>query len=195
VNASVALKRIARDSDPLAAIGGTGSGLPAAARMAYLWGKDPKDGDRGILAGAKWNLRDKPPALEFEFDVEELDDVGQVMTMQQASSAAAVSAEEVTKALCMVPAYMVPREHLARRERERALKNAPNGRVRSEIGEIERFSSPEKLTGHTGLCPRVNQSGESDRRGPLTKHGTTYLRWALLEATMHSLKHPAYAER
>ena len=31
--------------------------------------------------------------------------------------------------------------------------------------------SPEKLTGYTGLCPRVIQSGESDRRGPLTKHG------------------------
>jgi transposase len=43
--------------------------------------------------------------------------------------------------------------------------------------------------------PRVVQSGESDRRGPLSKHGPTYLRWALLEATMQALKHPAYAER
>src|SRR5215218_8978541 len=53
----------------------------------------------------------------------------------------------------------------------------------------------EKLAGYTGLCPRVNQSGAKDRRGPLTKHGPTYLRWALLEATMHALKHPAYAKR
>jgi transposase len=67
--------------------------------------------------------------------------------------------------------------------------------IAAEIGEIERFSSPEKLTGYTGLCPRVVQSGESDRRGPLSKHGPTYLRWALIEATMHALKHPAYAER
>ena len=67
--------------------------------------------------------------------------------------------------------------------------------IAAEIGEIERFSSPEKLTGYTGLCPRVNQSGDKDRRGPLTKHGPTYLRWALLEATMHALRHPAYAER
>ena len=43
--------------------------------------------------------------------------------------------------------------------------------------------------------PRVVQSGESDRRGPLSKHGPRYLRWALLEATMHALRHPAYAER
>lgn len=67
--------------------------------------------------------------------------------------------------------------------------------VAAEIGEIERFSSPEKLTGYTGLCPRVNQSGERDRRGPLSKHGPTYLRWALLEATMHALRHPAYSAR
>jgi len=67
--------------------------------------------------------------------------------------------------------------------------------IAAEIGEIERFPSPEKLAGYTGLCPRVNQSGERDRRGPITKHGPTYLRWALLEATMHALKHPAYSER
>jgi transposase len=67
--------------------------------------------------------------------------------------------------------------------------------IAAEIGEIERFASPEKLTGYTGLCPRVVQSGESDRRGPLSKHGPTYLRWALLEATMHALRHRAYSER
>ena len=67
--------------------------------------------------------------------------------------------------------------------------------IAAEIGEIERFASPQKLTGYTGLCPRVVQSGDSDRRGPLSKHGPTYLRWALIEATMHALKHPAYAER
>src|ERR671911_1192879 len=67
--------------------------------------------------------------------------------------------------------------------------------IAAEIGEIERFSSPEKFVGYTGLCPKVRQSGESDRRGPLAKHGPRYLRWALLEATMHALRHPAYSER
>ncbi len=67
--------------------------------------------------------------------------------------------------------------------------------IAAEIGEIDRFSSPKKLVGYTGLCPRVYQSGEKDRRGPLTKQGPKYLRWAMLEATMHALRHPAYAER
>jgi transposase len=67
--------------------------------------------------------------------------------------------------------------------------------IASEIGDINRFATPKKLCGYTGLCPRVHQSGEKDRRGPLTKHGPKYLRWAMLEATMHALRHPLYSER
>jgi len=67
--------------------------------------------------------------------------------------------------------------------------------IAAEIGDIARFSSPAKLTGYTGLCPRVYQSGESDRRGPLSKMGPRYLRWALIEATTHASRHPAYRER
>src|ERR671914_132000 len=67
--------------------------------------------------------------------------------------------------------------------------------IAAEIGALERFSSPERLVGYTGLCPTVKQSGDSDRRGPLTKHGPRYLRWALIEATSHALRPPAYAER
>ena len=39
------------------------------------------------------------------------------------------------------------------------------------------------------------QSGDKDRRGPLTKAGPKYLRWAMLEATMHALRHCAYRDR
>ena len=69
--------------------------------------------------------------------------------------------------------------------------------IASEIGEINRFSSPIKLTGYTGLCPRVRQSesGEMDRRGPLSKHGPRYLRWGLMEAAIAASSHPLYKER
>jgi transposase len=67
--------------------------------------------------------------------------------------------------------------------------------IAAEIGDITRFASPKKLCGYTGLCPRVYQSGDRDSRGPLTKQGPKYLRWAMLEATMHALRHPAYRER
>ncbi len=67
--------------------------------------------------------------------------------------------------------------------------------IGAEIGEIERFASPKKLVGYTGLCPRVYQSGDKDRRGALTKAGPKYLRWAKLEATMHACRHPVYRDR
>jgi transposase len=67
--------------------------------------------------------------------------------------------------------------------------------IASEIDDIHRFASPAKLTGYTGLCPRVYQSGNTDRRGPLTHAGPKYLRWALMEAATHACKHPAYRER
>jgi transposase len=64
--------------------------------------------------------------------------------------------------------------------------------IASEIGDIARFPTPRKLVGYTGLCPRVEQSGERDRRGPLRKNGPDYLRWALVEAAHTAYRHPLY---
>jgi hypothetical protein len=66
-------KRVSRNSDPLSAIGGSGSGLPAACRMGYLFGVDEDDPDRRILACVKSNISKRPPAMAFELDVAELD--------------------------------------------------------------------------------------------------------------------------
>lgn len=67
--------------------------------------------------------------------------------------------------------------------------------IAAEIGDIGRFASPKKLTGYTGLCPFVRQSGQRDDRGPLAKNGPKYLRWALIEAATQAARHPAYRER
>jgi transposase len=67
--------------------------------------------------------------------------------------------------------------------------------IASEIGEIERFPNPKRLVSYSGLCPRVNQSGDIDLRGPLSKHGPRYLRWALVDAAVSASRHPAYSER
>jgi transposase len=65
--------------------------------------------------------------------------------------------------------------------------------IAAEIGKIERFPRPAKLVSYTGLCPRVRQSGEVDRRGTLSKHGPPYLRWALIEAAHNAIRvHPPY---
>jgi transposase len=64
--------------------------------------------------------------------------------------------------------------------------------IAAEIGDIGRFASPRKLIGYTGLTPRVEQSGERDRRGPLRKNGPNYLRWALIEAAHTAGRNPRY---
>ena len=64
--------------------------------------------------------------------------------------------------------------------------------IAAEIGDVGRFPSPRKLVGYTGLTPRVEQSGERDRRGPLRKNGPNYLRWALIEAAHTAGRNPHY---
>jgi transposase len=64
--------------------------------------------------------------------------------------------------------------------------------IAAEIGDIGRFGSAKQLVGYTGLCPRVYQSGDVDRRGALSKTGPKYLRWALIEAAVHAAQHPRY---
>jgi transposase len=67
--------------------------------------------------------------------------------------------------------------------------------IAAELGDINRFPTPRKLAGYSGLCPRVYQSGERDLRGPLAKQGPKYLRWALVEAATHACTHPAHRDR
>jgi transposase len=67
--------------------------------------------------------------------------------------------------------------------------------IAAEIGDIGRFSSPVKLTGYTGLCPRVKQSGAMDQRGAVPEHGPRYLRWGLMEAAIAASSHPLYKAR
>ena len=64
--------------------------------------------------------------------------------------------------------------------------------IASELGDIARFPTPVTFVGYTGLCPKVDQSGERDWRGPLRKNGPHYLRWALVEAAHTALRHSCY---
>lgn len=73
-----ALKRPPKSGHPLDAIGGTGSGLVAAARACYVWGSNPDSEEHRVLATAKFNIGMHPKALSFEIDVAEIDIVGDV---------------------------------------------------------------------------------------------------------------------
>lgn len=64
--------------DILNVIGGSGSGLAAAARAAYVFGRDPDDEDARILVKAKFNVGQEPLPMRFEIDTEDIEGVGEV---------------------------------------------------------------------------------------------------------------------
>ena len=64
--------------------------------------------------------------------------------------------------------------------------------IMSEIDDISRFETKERLASYTGLVPRQNQSGSSDIRGYMTKHGPSMLRFILVNAAHSVIK---YSER
>jgi transposase len=60
--------------------------------------------------------------------------------------------------------------------------------IMAEIGEISRFSSPKKLCGYAGIVPSTYASGSVVRHGRITKTGSSWLRWVLIEAAHHQLR-------
>ncbi|MEM2761175.1 MAG: IS110 family transposase, partial [Nitrososphaerales archaeon] len=54
--------------------------------------------------------------------------------------------------------------------------------VVSEIADIKRFITPWKLVAYAGLAPSQRDSGDRRRRGRITKKGSRWLRFALVEA-------------
>ena len=55
--------------------------------------------------------------------------------------------------------------------------------ILAEIGEISRFPSAKKLKSYSGLVPSIYQSGEKARYGSITKQGSKWLRWILVQCT------------
>ncbi|MBV4432792.1 IS110 family transposase [Clostridium tyrobutyricum] len=54
----------------------------------------------------------------------------------------------------------------------------------AEIGDIERFDSPDKILAYSGLSPSTYQSGQLDGAySHMEKRGSRYLRYALFNAT------------
>jgi len=50
----------------------------------------------------------------------------------------------------------------------------------AEIGDVNDFSSPDKLTKWAGITPWVYQSADKLHTGSISKQGSTHLRWILV---------------
>ena len=60
-----------------------------------------------------------------------------------------------------------------------------------ELGEIDRFRSAKQVGAYAGLTSRVNQSGGHCYRGSITRQGSPWLRWILVEAAMKTVRKDA----
>ncbi len=64
--------------------------------------------------------------------------------------------------------------------------------VVAEVWDVSRFPSPERLCSWSGLTPTEHSSAEHTRRGHISKQGSRWLRWAMVEsASRPFLKDPA----
>ena len=59
----------------------------------------------------------------------------------------------------------------------------------AEIGAIDRFDNPDQLLSFAGLEPSLNQSGSTEHKGHMVKHGSPYLRQVLMNVAESSLMH------
>jgi transposase len=60
--------------------------------------------------------------------------------------------------------------------------------IRAEVGDIRRFPTPGHVASYAGLVPRVDNSARRIRYGRITRRGSPWLRWALVEAAIHGTR-------
>jgi transposase len=63
--------------------------------------------------------------------------------------------------------------------------------ILAEIGDATRFPTPKHLVSYAGLPPVVHGTGGRVYTGHITKQGSRWLRWILIEAAMHASTRPS----
>ena len=61
----------------------------------------------------------------------------------------------------------------------------------AELGEVERFRSAKQVGAYAGLTARVHQSGGHCYHGSITRQGSPWLRWILVQAAMKVVREDA----
>jgi len=60
-----------------------------------------------------------------------------------------------------------------------------------ELGEVDRFRSANQVGAYAGLTARVNQSGGHCYHGHITRQGSSWLRWALVQVAIKVIRRDA----
>ncbi len=129
---------------------------------------------RGFRAAAKTSIGAQSPATTLELK----------HTIQRIR----ILDEQISQAECEIKRMMTQSYH--------TLLSVPglgyymSAMIMSEIGDINRFSSADKVLAFAGMVPTVHQSGQfTSNRAHIEKRGSKYLRYALFNATKYVCIH------
>jgi transposase len=143
---------------------------------------------RAYLMGRNWSevhwrwiraQRFDEPALQRAFDVT-------VFALEQALARQAELDRELETIAHAVP-YAEP---VSRLRCFRGVGSLSALILLAEIVDFQRFRRPRELMAYLGLVPSEYSSGESHRRGALTKAGNSHARRVLIEAAWHYRHRP-----
>jgi len=118
-------------------------------------------------------------AIAFENEIDRTIMAEYVLAIDQAERRLRAMNAELEKA-AQLPLY---REHVAWLRCFRGVDTIVAMIFIAELHGVERFESPRALSAYLGLVPSLHASGESAKRGGITKTGNGHIRRALIQAS------------
>jgi transposase len=64
--------------------------------------------------------------------------------------------------------------------------------ISTEIVDVRRFSTPWKLVSYAGLAPSIRESSGKTKTGKITKQGSPWLRWILVQCALIAIRYDSH---
>ena len=144
---------------------------------------------RSYLAGRNWSLAHWAWIRGQRFEAAPLQRAFEatLFALEQALARQPEIDKEL-EAIAMASPY---REPVARLRCFRGIESLSALILLAEVVDFQRFRRPRELMAYLGLVPGEYSSGETHRRGALTKAGNSHARRVLIEAAWHYRHRPA----
>jgi len=149
---------------------------------------------RGLRAAAgvkSWTLKHLAwvRTLHFEHQAQEVTFLDYLHEVEHAAERVSRLERAIDQAIAGAPAPIYAL--VAGLQALRGIKQVSAATIVAEVGPMSRFAKPKQLMGYSGLVSSENSTGNSVRRGAITKTGNAHLRRILCEAAWAYQYRPA----
>lgn len=150
-------------------------------------GRRPQAGVRAwTQAHLKW-----VKTLRFEQPAQEATMGDYLAEVEHAAERISRLEKAIDQAVETVPEPM--REVIAALQALRGVAKLTAVTIVAEVGELTRFARPKQLMSYSGVVPSEHSTGDSCRRGAITKTGNAHLRRVMVEAAWSYQHRPSVA--